>query len=143
MHPDHPHPQTLQIICLSLVSLSCLKMKGEEKGGFKEGGDERGKGIKGDEREGKKIVKNGECLVIDVEEDEEGRTRMDSEKNSKEERVCRICHFSKEPSSKEVNLISLGCDCKGELASSHHHCALTWFSHKGDRYPSLSLSRFC
>lgn len=107
-------------------------MKAKEKGGFKEEGDERGKGIEGDEREGK-IIKNGECLVIDVENEDGARIHI--ENNSKEEeKVCRICHFSKEPSSKEVKLISLGCDCKGELAFSHHHCAEAWFAHKGDRY---------
>lgn len=81
--------------------------------------EEKGKGIEG------KMAENDECL-IDVEEGEDGDDRSRKVENSK---VCRICHFGK-----ELELIKLGCDCKGELGSSHQHCAEAWFGQKGDRY---------
>lgn len=80
--------------------------------------EEKGRGIGG------KMAQNDECLV-DVEEGEDGDDRSRKLENSK---VCRICHFGK-----ELELIKLGCDCKGELGSSHQHCAEAWFAQKGDR----------
>lgn len=85
-------------------------------------GVEKGRGIEGT------MAQNDDCL-IDVEEGEDGDGRSRKLENSK---VCRICHFGK-----ELELITLGCDCKGELGSSHQHCAEAWFGQKGDRYRSF------
>lgn len=54
-------------------------MKATEDDGFEEE-DKRVKGIEG-EREGR-IINNGECVIIDVEESEEGSRKI---------KVCRIC----------------------------------------------------
>ncbi|KAL6992524.1 hypothetical protein U1Q18_010634 [Sarracenia purpurea var. burkii] len=47
------------------------------------------------------------------------------------EKVCRICHLGSEISSKNSELIRLGCGCKEELGVSHLRCAEAWFMHKG------------
>ncbi|GAA0186927.1 hypothetical protein LIER_34215 [Lithospermum erythrorhizon] len=48
--------------------------------------------------------------------------------------LCRICHLSALESGKSlVDLITLGCRCKGELAFAHSHCAEAWFKLKGNR----------
>ncbi|KAL9232181.1 hypothetical protein vseg_007319 [Gypsophila vaccaria] len=56
------------------------------------------------------------------------------------ERVCRICHLNSEQPLKlmsstlgKVDLIMLGCGCKGELSVAHLHCAEAWFKLKGNR----------
>ncbi|KAA8519626.1 hypothetical protein F0562_013929 [Nyssa sinensis] len=54
------------------------------------------------------------------------------------ERFCRICHLSSDQSSETtntttINLILLGCGCKGELGIVHPHCAEAWFKLKGNR----------
>ncbi|KAK4361219.1 hypothetical protein RND71_020171 [Anisodus tanguticus] len=50
------------------------------------------------------------------------------------ERVCRICHLDTfEGGKKMVDLIEIGCGCKGELGFVHSHCAETWFKLKGNR----------
>ncbi|KAI3457121.1 hypothetical protein Pfo_013784 [Paulownia fortunei] len=104
----------------------------DEPTGFGEDGDPRAERIDAG-REGEreeKTTSDGDCF-IDIKEGGVGRSR--NSKNSKAEKVCRICHFGTEPSSRELELIPLGCDCKGELGSSHQHCAEAWFSQKGDR----------
>ncbi|XP_047262786.1 uncharacterized protein LOC107859257 isoform X2 [Capsicum annuum] len=51
------------------------------------------------------------------------------------EKVCRICHLDTfECGKKLVDLIEIGCGCKGELGFVHSHCAETWFRLKGNRY---------
>lgn len=65
--------------------------------------------------------------------DDDGRSRDGG--GSKAEKVCRICHFGDDDqSSGDSQLISLGCDCRGELGFSHRGCAAVWFSQKGNRY---------
>ncbi|KAI3456131.1 hypothetical protein Pfo_012794 [Paulownia fortunei] len=50
------------------------------------------------------------------------------------QRVCRICHLSAKESDKSlVELMELGCGCKGELGVAHLHCAEAWFRVKGNR----------
>lgn len=48
------------------------------------------------------------------------------------ERECRICHMSLMESCCGV-AIELKCDCKGDLAAAHQHCADTWFKIRGNR----------
>ncbi|KAM7500565.1 hypothetical protein LguiA_024979 [Lonicera macranthoides] len=58
------------------------------------------------------------------------------EKDSIGEKVCRICHLSPDQSNettKEKDLIQLGCGCKGELGIVHSHCAEAWFKLRGNR----------
>ncbi|KAH6773603.1 hypothetical protein C2S52_003500 [Perilla frutescens var. hirtella] len=48
--------------------------------------------------------------------------------------VCRICHLSAKESGKStVELMELGCGCKGELGVAHLQCAEAWFRVKGNR----------
>ncbi|KAL4558183.1 hypothetical protein LXL04_036381 [Taraxacum kok-saghyz] len=61
-----------------------------------------------------------------------------------EQKQCRICHLKYEGCADEDDddddevaegnggAIELGCDCKGDLATAHEKCALTWFLMKGD-----------
>ncbi|KAF1002713.1 uncharacterized protein LOC141700408 [Apium graveolens] len=49
-----------------------------------------------------------------------------------EERECRICQMSLMDSCCGV-AIELKCDCKGDLAAAHQHCADTWFNIRGNR----------
>ncbi|KAL3615140.1 hypothetical protein CASFOL_040801 [Castilleja foliolosa] len=50
------------------------------------------------------------------------------------QRVCRICHLSAKESGKTpVELMELGCACKGELGVAHLHCAEAWFRVRGNR----------
>ncbi|CAN4105632.1 unnamed protein product [Withania somnifera] len=50
------------------------------------------------------------------------------------EKVCRICHLDTfEGEKRLVDLIEIGCECKGELGFVHSHCAETWFKLKGNR----------
>lgn len=50
------------------------------------------------------------------------------------ERVCRICHLDTfEGGKRLMDLIEIGCGCKGELGFVHSHCAETWFKLKGNR----------
>lgn len=73
---------------------------------------------------------NGEekyCCKIDVK-----CRDLEGEKNQK---VCRICHLSRLENGKNlVDLIELGCGCKGELGFAHTVCAETWFKLRGNRY---------
>ncbi|OIS98302.1 PREDICTED: uncharacterized protein LOC109231941 [Nicotiana attenuata] len=99
--------------------------------------DEEGNsGGKGNGVEGNKVkvkdLKEGESFstVIDV--------KCDAEKLGEDsQRVCRICHLSSYESGKNVqnlvDLIELGCGCKGELGFVHSHCAEAWFKLKGNR----------
>ncbi|MFS7965163.1 putative Zinc finger, RING-CH-type, Zinc finger, RING/FYVE/PHD-type [Helianthus anomalus] len=48
---------------------------------------------------------------------------------------CRICYdLNADGAGDEVvaEVMELGCDCKGDLATAHEKCALTWFLIKGD-----------
>ncbi|XP_073311699.1 uncharacterized protein [Primulina huaijiensis] len=50
-------------------------------------------------------------------------------------RVCRICHLSSKESGKSLmDLIELGCECKGELELVHQDCGETWFGIRGNRF---------
>ncbi|WOH02273.1 hypothetical protein DCAR_0521662 [Daucus carota subsp. sativus] len=49
-----------------------------------------------------------------------------------EERECRICHLSLMESCCGA-AIELKCECKGDLAAAHQHCADTWFNIRGNR----------
>ncbi|XP_042064538.1 E3 ubiquitin-protein ligase MARCHF8-like isoform X2 [Salvia splendens] len=50
------------------------------------------------------------------------------------QRVCRICHLNgKESGENSVELIELGCGCKGELGVAHLCCAEAWFRVRGYR----------
>lgn len=50
------------------------------------------------------------------------------------QRVCRICHLNAKESGKNcIELIELGCGCKGELGVAHLHCAEAWFKVRGNR----------
>lgn len=50
------------------------------------------------------------------------------------QRVCRICHLNKLENGKNlVELIELGCGCKGELGFAHTVCAESWFKLRGNR----------
>ncbi|KZV51082.1 hypothetical protein F511_01874 [Dorcoceras hygrometricum] len=49
-------------------------------------------------------------------------------------RVCRICHLSSKESGKTLmDLIELGCECKGELEAVHQDCGEAWFGVRGNR----------
>lgn len=56
-----------------------------------------------------------------------------------EAKICRICHLDSEIQESEVggkikmDVIELGCGCKGELGYSHTSCAATWFHQRGNR----------
>ncbi|KAL0354026.1 UNVERIFIED_CONTAM: hypothetical protein Sangu_0983900 [Sesamum angustifolium] len=92
-----------------------------------EDGDARtGRG--GGEREGK-TASGGEGLV-----DVKGTGGLGDGGGCNAERVCRICHLGREASLfRELELVPLGCDCKGELGFTHPRCAEAWFGQKGDR----------
>lgn len=50
------------------------------------------------------------------------------------ESICRVCHLSaKESGNSSVELIEIGCECKGELGFAHLQCAEAWFRVKGNR----------
>ncbi|CAN4091907.1 unnamed protein product [Withania somnifera] len=71
--------------------------------------------------------------VIDVKCDgSDGKVGEDLEGEC--QRLCRICHLSTYEDEKNlVDLIELGCGCKGELGFVHSHCAEAWFKLKGNR----------
>ncbi|KAL0328913.1 UNVERIFIED_CONTAM: hypothetical protein Scaly_2323900 [Sesamum calycinum] len=49
-------------------------------------------------------------------------------------RVCRICHLNAKESGKtSLELMELGCGCKGELGIAHSLCAEAWFRVRGNR----------
>lgn len=59
------------------------------------------------------------------------KTKVHSEKQEKD---CRICHLSLVSSDPEYGIaIELGCSCKDDLAAAHKHCADTWFKIKGNK----------
>uniref|UniRef100_A0A7N0UIH3 RING-CH-type domain-containing protein n=1 Tax=Kalanchoe fedtschenkoi TaxID=63787 RepID=A0A7N0UIH3_KALFE len=47
-------------------------------------------------------------------------------RNSSSHKQCRVCQ-----QEKDEDLISLGCQCRGELAKTHRSCIDTWFRTKG------------
>ncbi|KAG8385415.1 hypothetical protein BUALT_Bualt03G0043000 [Buddleja alternifolia] len=74
-----------------------------------------------------KMEKEDKCssISIDVNSDEFV---------GENQRVCRICHLSaKESGNSLLELMELGCGCKGELGVAHLHCAEAWFRVKGNR----------
>ncbi|KAK9132160.1 hypothetical protein Scep_011688 [Stephania cephalantha] len=72
-----------------------------------------------------------DSCVIDIKGDD-GATL--SKENWESEKICRICHLSAEQPSEALDLIQIGCGCKGELGFAHRHCAEAWFKLKGNRY---------
>ncbi|KAF3620994.1 hypothetical protein CQW23_17578 [Capsicum baccatum] len=64
-----------------------------------------------------KIERSDEEVVVDIDE------------NQGTEKVCRICHLNDE----SMEILQLGCDCKGELGVCHRHCAEAWFNQRGNR----------
>lgn len=84
--------------------------------------ENRDSGIGGNEVKGKVLKKESFSSVIDVKYVDDF------------EKVCRICHLDTYESGKKfVDLIEIGCGCKGELGFVHSHCAETWFKLKGNR----------
>ncbi|XP_059282479.1 uncharacterized protein LOC132036218 isoform X1 [Lycium ferocissimum] len=101
-------------------------------------GDEEGNSdMKGNVSGGNEVkvkeLKKGDdfSTVIDVKCD--GKLGEDFEGET--QRVCRICHLSTYEADEKnlVDLIELGCGCKGELGFVHSHCAEAWFKLKGNR----------
>lgn len=84
-----------------------------------------------EDHDGDEGKKNSVC-IIDV------RNEEDRESNIKnEEKVCRICQLGSDhlpAGTGNVNLVLLGCACRGELGISHYNCALLWFQLKGNRF---------
>ncbi|XP_010323675.3 uncharacterized protein [Solanum lycopersicum] len=72
---------------------------------------------------GEKTEKTAE-VVIDIDK----KTECIDE-NQVIEIVCRICHLNDET----IEILQLGCDCKGELGVCHRHCAEAWFNQRGNR----------
>ncbi|XP_059290281.1 uncharacterized protein LOC132043831 [Lycium ferocissimum] len=90
-------------------------------------------GIGGNEVIVKDLKQENFSSVIDVKYDvEEGK--LEKNLDGDFEKVCRICHLDTFESGKKwVDLIEIGCGCKGELGFVHSHCAETWFKLKGNR----------
>ncbi|CAI9301242.1 unnamed protein product [Lactuca saligna] len=74
-------------------------------------------------------------IPISEEVDLESGELVFSENDGKQ---CRICHLKFEGGDDEEmgedngEALELGCDCKGDLATAHKKCALTWFLIKQD-----------
>ncbi|KAI3507679.1 hypothetical protein L1887_22669 [Cichorium endivia] len=73
---------------------------------------------------------------------ESGELEAKVHSSENDEKQCRICHlkfaggdnYEDDDHDDEDNgeAMELGCDCKGDLATAHKNCALTWFLIKGD-----------
>ncbi|KAL3522523.1 hypothetical protein ACH5RR_015357 [Cinchona calisaya] len=107
--------------------------------------------IREDEKVGDRVGESGDCdekskgLMENkglVDED----LRVEGEKCScvidvkcgklegESQRLCRICHLSKSEIEKDLmDLMELGCGCRGELGYAHSRCAGAWFKLKGNR----------
>lgn len=103
------------------------------------GGEEGDSGVKGNGVEGGEVKmkdsKKGDdfSTVIDVKCDG-GDRKLGEDYEGDGQRVCRICHLSTYEAEKNlVDLIEIGCGCKGELGFVHSHCAEAWFKLKGNR----------
>lgn len=71
-------------------------------------------------------------IPISEEVDLESGELVLSENDGKQ---CRICHLKFDGGDDEEDngeALELGCDCKGDLATAHKKCALTWFLIKQD-----------
>ncbi|PHU19065.1 hypothetical protein BC332_10216 [Capsicum chinense] len=107
-------------------------MKGNGLGGNEvKVNDLKGNGPGGYEVNAKDLKKSDDfSTVINVKCD--GKVGEDLEGDCR--RVCRICHLSTYDAEKSsVDLIELGCGCKGELGFVHSHCSEAWFKLKGNR----------
>ena len=53
----------------------------------------------------------------------------------KGEETCRVCHLSREVgcSTKGLEMIRIGCECRGELEFAHRDCGEAWFRIRGNR----------
>ncbi|KAK6124187.1 hypothetical protein DH2020_042096 [Rehmannia glutinosa] len=81
--------------------------------------------------------------VIAVEANDFGDTSSKSNETTpndvvikieREDKCCRICHLSANESGKSlVEVMEIGCGCKGELGVAHLYCAKAWFRVKGNR----------
>ncbi|KAA8524955.1 hypothetical protein F0562_011407 [Nyssa sinensis] len=90
-----------------------------------------------EEGKGKEPKLDTNDCVINVTPEPEPGSGSPGGESLREEKVCRICHLSSEM-SESLELIQLGCCCKGELGVSHRQCAETWFKHRGN-----SIARKC
>ncbi|KAH0699587.1 hypothetical protein KY284_013802 [Solanum tuberosum] len=90
--------------------------------------------IGGNEVKGKDLKKESFSSVIDVKYGIGDGKLGENLIVDDFEKVCRICHLDTYESGKKfVDLIEIGCGCKGELGFVHSHCAETWFKLKGNR----------
>ncbi|KAL0407441.1 UNVERIFIED_CONTAM: hypothetical protein Slati_4058000 [Sesamum latifolium] len=89
------------------------------------------------------VKSNGTTVNTAVIEGEEANMKgedkcsscvIDIDCNDFVQRVCRICHLSaKESGKNSLELMELGCGCKGELGVAHSLCAEAWFRVRGNR----------
>ncbi|KAK6133541.1 hypothetical protein DH2020_032670 [Rehmannia glutinosa] len=109
-------------------------------------GSETAIGIGANEIADSNAKSNGSALNTAVGEDEEAKMKGEDKPSScvidinsngfvgENQRVCRICHLNAKESGKtSIELIELGCGCKGELGVAHSHCAEAWFRVRGNR----------
>lgn len=75
----------------------------------------------------KEMVKELKIKVPLDDDDYSSEDPLDGDK------ICRICHLSSDHGPGTMDLIELGCSCRGELGAVHRHCAETWFKLKGNR----------
>ncbi|PHT63613.1 hypothetical protein T459_32548 [Capsicum annuum] len=96
--------------------------------------DLKGNGPGGNDVNVKDLKKSNDfSIVIDVKCDG-GDRKMGENLEGECQRVCRICHLSTYDAEKcSVDLIELGCGCKGELGFVHSRCSEAWFKLKGNR----------
>lgn len=96
--------------------------------------EKRDSGIGGNEVKRKDLKKESFSSVIDVKYGIGDGKLGENLIVDDFEKVCRICHLDTYESGKKfVDLIEIGCGCKGELGFVHSHCAETWFKLKGNR----------
>ncbi|KAL2937441.1 putative E3 ubiquitin ligase SUD1 [Bienertia sinuspersici] len=100
-----------------------------ENGGLKPKIDEKGNT--------ENLEKNNSMCIVDVRNEEETKSVTSNDNDEDDEKVCRICQLRSSDhlpaGTGNINLVLLGCACRGELSLSHYHCALVWFQRKGNR----------